>query len=137
MAGAAGILTVFAGGTTGEQIGEGTAESQIQSRLAAIDQIFPNTAASYIANSAVRMHWPTVEHTLGSYTCYLPGQASFSGQEATRVGSLHFCGEHTSVDYQGYMNGGSESGERVALEILTELGVAQRPSAFNRADTAY
>jgi monoamine oxidase len=137
MAGAAGILTVFAGGTTGEQIGEGTAESQIQSRLAAIDQIFPNTAITYIANSAVRMHWPTVEHTRGSYTCYLPGQASFSGQEGTRVGNLHFCGEHTSVDYQGYMNGGSESGERVAIEILTELGVERRPRTINTVGTAY
>lgn len=135
MTGAAGILTVFAGGLTGEQIGEGTAETQIQSRLEKLDQIFPNTAATYIASSAVRMHWPTVEHTLGSYTCYLPGQASFSGQEGERVGNLHFCGEHTSVDYQGYMNGGAESGERVATEIMTDLGVEKRarPSHAQRS----
>jgi monoamine oxidase len=125
MAGKSGILTVFAGGLIGERIGEGTAEEQVVSRLGAIDQIFPNTSAAYIQGSAVRMHWPTVEHTLGSYTCYLPGQASFSGLEGERVGNLHFCGEHTSVDYQGYMNGGAESGERVASEILTELGIEQ------------
>jgi monoamine oxidase len=126
MTGAAGVLTVFAGGLIGEQIGEGTAETQIQSRLAKLDEIFPNTGGTYIANSAVRMHWPTVEHTLGSYTCYLPGQASFSGREGERVGNLHFCGEHTSVDYQGYMNGGAESGERVAAEIMTDLGIEKR-----------
>jgi len=114
---------VFAGGRIGERIGEGTAEAQLASRLPAIDQLFPGTSTAYLPGSAVRMHWPTVEHTLGSYTCYLPGQASFSGQEGERVGNLHFCGEHTSVDFQGYMNGGAESGERVAAEILTELGV--------------
>jgi monoamine oxidase len=126
MSGSAGMLTIFAGGHTGEQIGEGSAEAQLQTRLAPLDQIFPGTAASYIPGSAVRMHWPTVEHTRGSYTCYLPGQASFSGREGERVGNLHFCGEHTSVDFQGYMNGGAESGERVATAILNELGVERR-----------
>jgi monoamine oxidase len=137
MTGASGTLTVFAGGQIGEQIGEGTAETQLQRRLARIDEIFPNTAAAYIPGSAVRMHWPTVEHTRGSYTCYLPGQASFSGREGARVGNLHFCGEHTSVDHQGYMNGGAESGERVATEIMTDLGVEKRPRPDNaRPDNA-
>jgi monoamine oxidase len=131
MTGASGILTVFAGGTIGDEIGTGSAESQIQSRLGAIDQIFPNTGATYIANSAVRMHWPTVEHTHGSYACYLPGQASFFGLEGERVGNLHFCGEHTSEDFQGYMNGGAETGERVASEILTDLGIEQPARASN------
>jgi monoamine oxidase len=131
-AGASGILTVFAGGTVGEQIGSGTAESQMQARLAQIDQIFPGTAATYIADSAARMHWPTVEHTQGSYTCYLPGQASYSGTEGERVGNLHFCGEHTSEDFQGYMNGGAESGERVAAELLEQLGVEKRQGRLGR-----
>lgn len=125
-AGPSGLLTIFAGGRVGEEIGSGTAESQMQARLAQLEQIFPGTAAKYIADSAARMHWPTVEHTHGSYTCYLPGQASYSGTEGERVGNLHFCGEHTSEDFQGYMNGGAESGERVATELLEELGVATR-----------
>jgi monoamine oxidase len=135
MAGASGILTVLAGGRIGEQIGEGTAETQIVARLAKLDQVFPNTGAAYIPQSAVRMHWPTVEHTLGSYTCYLSGQAGFRGQEGRRAGRLHFCGEHTSVDYQGYMNGGVESGQRVATEIMADLGIERRarPSQARRA----
>ena len=131
--GDSGVLTVFAGGTIGEEIGMGTAESQMQARLAQLDQIFPGTGAKYIANSAARMHWPTVEHTRGSYTCYLPGQASYSGTEGERVGNLHFCGEHTSEDFQGYMNGGAESGERVASELLDEIGVAPRPKRKSSA----
>jgi monoamine oxidase len=129
MSGACGILTVFAGGRTAEQIGAGTAEAQLAPRLARIDQIFPGTGERYITGSAVRMHWPSVEHTRGSYTCYLPGQARFKGLEGKRAGKLHFCGEHTSLDHQGYMNGGAESGERVAGEILADLGLAQRSHA--------
>jgi monoamine oxidase len=34
------------------------------------------------------------------------------------VGNLHFAGEHTSESAQGFMEGGCESGERVAEEIL-------------------
>jgi monoamine oxidase len=131
-AGESGILTVFAGGNAGVALGSGSAESQMQQRLAQIDQIFPGTGATYMADSAARMHWPTVEHTKGSYTCYKPGQASYSGTEGERVGNLHFCGEHTSEDFQGYMNGGAESGERVAAELLEELGVATRQGALAR-----
>jgi monoamine oxidase len=124
--GASGMLTLFAGGRMGEQIGADTAESQVRARLAQIDQIFPGAAGAYVPASALRMHWPSVPHTLGSYTCYLPGQARFSGLEGERVGGLHFCGEHTSESFQGFMNGGVESGERVALEVLGELGVEGR-----------
>jgi monoamine oxidase len=121
-AGVSGLLTVFAGGKLGEEIGQGGAEGQLLARLPKLDAIFPGTAPKYLAGSALRMHWPTVEHTLGSYTCYLPGQARFSGHEGQREGNLHFCGEQTSVDHQGYMNGGVESGERVAAELLADLG---------------
>ncbi|MCS6799103.1 MAG: FAD-dependent oxidoreductase [Myxococcota bacterium] len=120
--GASGILTVFAGGRIGERIGEGTAEERALERLPWIDQLFPGTAADYRSGSAVRMHWPTVEHVRGSYACYLPGQARWSGLEGQRVGHLHFCGEHTSVDFQGYMNGAIETGERAAAEILGDMG---------------
>jgi len=75
--------------------------------------------------AAVRFHWPTFEWTKGSYACYLPGQwTRFGGAEGERVGNLHFCGEHTSVDFQGYMEGAAESGERAAAEILADLGIA-------------
>jgi len=117
MPGASGILTVFAGGRIGEQIGQGTPEAQLMERLARIDQIFPGTGERYIAGSAVRMHWPTVEHTRGSYTCYLPGQARFKGLEGKRAGNLHFCGEHTSLDYQGFMEGGAYSGDLTAKAV--------------------
>ena len=33
-------------------------------------------------------------------------------------GRLHFAGEHTSVDFAGFMCGGVDSGERVAKALL-------------------
>jgi monoamine oxidase len=33
-------------------------------------------------------------------------------------GALLFGGEHTSVDFNGFMNGAVDSGERVARELL-------------------
>ena len=45
----------------------------------------------------------------------------FSGMEKERQGNCHFCGEHTSQDFQGYLNGAVETGERAADEILGDL----------------
>ena len=119
--GASGILTNFIGGQAGVTLGKGTAEEQARAALTLINQIFPGTSAKYIPDSAIRMHWPTHPWTLGSYTCYRPGQWSFSGIEGQRVGNLHFCGEHCSVDFQGFMEGGCETGAAAAQEILTDL----------------
>jgi monoamine oxidase len=69
------------------------------------------------------MHWPTFVWTRGSYTCYRPGQWAFWSLEGRRNGNLHFCGEHTSLDFQGWMEGGAETGALVAAEILDDQAV--------------
>jgi monoamine oxidase len=35
---------------------------------------------------------------------------------------MFFAGEHTSVDFNGYMEGAAETGERVAKEVLARIG---------------
>ena len=45
-----------------------------------------------------------------------------------REGNLHFCGEHTS-EFQGFMNGAVESGERVAQEVLAHSGLRKSISS--------
>ena len=119
-----GILTNFVGGHRGELMGEGTAEAQAQTVLPWIELVFPGTAAKYVANSAVRMHWPSYPHTKGSYASYKKGQWAFFGLEGVAEGAQHFCGEHCSEDFQGYMEGGAETGAMVAGELLDELDVA-------------
>ncbi len=119
-----GILTNFVGGQRGVDMGAGTAESQAQTVLPWLEKIWPGITEKYIPNSAVRMHWPSYEHTKGSYGCYKVGQWQlFYGTEGAAEGSQYFCGEHCSEDYQGYMEGAAETGTLVAAEILDELGV--------------
>lgn len=122
-----GILTNFLGGQAGVDVGEGSEEDYYTGLLADLERIFPGVADAYRADSARRMHWPSYEFTLGSYTCYRPGQWSFWQQEGLREGNLHFCGEHTSADFQGWMEGGAETGALVAAEILGDLGLEPSP----------
>ncbi len=63
---------------------------------------------------------------------YLANPNAFAGFEGVsepydpvtgiQNGTCHFAGEQTQYDNQGYLDGAVESGNRVACEILTELG---------------
>jgi monoamine oxidase len=122
--GSSGIVTNYLGGEQGVASGEGEAEAWFTDvAVPALEEIYPGSAAAYVPDSAVRMHWPSHPHTLGSYACYRPGQWAFFGLEGAREGNLHFCGEHTSLDYQGYMEGAAETGMLTATAILGDLGL--------------
>ena len=57
-----------------------------------------------------------------SYSYWRVGQyQSIAGYEQVRQGNILFAGEHTSVDWQGWMEGGAESGIRAAREVLAQL----------------
>jgi monoamine oxidase len=127
-------ITNYLGGNAGIEVGNGSAEDRYLEGLPLMDQIFPGTSAAFMPGSAVRMHWPSLPLFQGSYTCYRPGQTSFFGIEGRREGSLHFCGEHTSLDFQGFMEGAAETGASVATEILTDLGV-DLPAGLRRTLT--
>jgi monoamine oxidase len=118
-----GILTNFTGGDHGVALGEGTAADQARATVGALERMFPGIQRVHDPESAVRFHWPTHPWTRGSYACYGPGHWTEIGSaEGEPVGRLHFAGEHTSLEAQGFMEGGCESGERAALEILATLG---------------
>lgn len=133
--GTRGILTNFLGGQAGVDVGDADVEEYYTGLLADLERIFPGTSAAYRADSARRMHWPSYEFTLGSYTCYKPGQWSFWTHEGEREGNLHFCGEHTSADFQGWMEGGAETGALVAAEILGDLGLDPSPELASLIET--
>jgi len=119
--GAAGILVCYTGGRRGLEIGELTPAEQAARFADELDEVFPGVAA--LRSGEARFHWPSFPWVRGSYACYRPGQwTSIAGAEGERVGGLHFAGEHTSYDFQGFMEGGAESGTRAAREILADLG---------------
>ncbi|WP_232293740.1 flavin monoamine oxidase family protein [Stigmatella aurantiaca] len=121
--GTSGIITNFTGGAKGLAVGEGTTDSQVSAFLDGFDQVFPGVKE--VANgSAARMHWPSHEFTRGSYSAYKVGQfTTISGAEIERVGNLHFCGEHTSLDAQGFMEGAALTGAMAAAEVAGDLGL--------------
>ena len=88
------------------------------------EKVFPGSEAAYVQGSAVRMHWPTQPFALGSYACYAPGHWAFYGHEGEPEddGRIQFCGEHTSLDFQGYMEGAAETGALVAQAIIEREG---------------
>ncbi len=114
----AGGMTIFAGGLEAAAQGAGTPDSQAARYMTDLNKVFAGFS-NIISNKNARMHWPTQPFTKGSYAAYRVGQyQTIAGREAEPVGNILFAGEHTSLDFQGYMNGGAETGRRAANEIL-------------------
>lgn len=117
-----GLLTAMIGGKAGTASGTGAADATFQALLPELERLFPGITEDYVAGSAVRAHWPSSPYSLGSNSCYLPGQWALQGSEAQREGNLHFCGEHCSLDFQGRLEGAAETGAMAAGEIIEDLG---------------
>jgi monoamine oxidase len=120
-AGSAGILVDYSGGAYAQSFGQGTLAQLTQRFLGQLEPVLPGSTASWNGNATVDF-WPGNPRTLGSYSFYRPGQYTrFGGIEGAAEGGAHFCGEHTSQDAQGYLEGAVESGERVAAEIVSAV----------------
>jgi monoamine oxidase len=120
--GAKGILVDYTGGKVGASFGTGTPQERAQQFFAQISPLFPDIASHWYNNSATVDFWAGYPWTKGSYSYWKVGQyTKFSGMEKERQGNCHFAGEHTSQDFQGYLNGAVETGERAAGEILSDL----------------
>lgn len=88
-----------------------------------LERIWPGVAGAW-NGKATFGNAQADPNILASYSCWLVGQCTtIAGHEARRQGRIHFAGEHTSVAYQGFMEGGAESGFRAAGEIFADYGV--------------
>jgi monoamine oxidase len=116
------VLVDYLGGTKGTQLhGPGAfgpaSAVDVNGFLAGIDQVFPGTSAAYNGR-ALKSSWIDDPWHKGAYSHWGLGHyTGFAGTEGLQEGQIHFCGEHTSVDYQGFIEGAVRSGERVAVEI--------------------
>ncbi len=120
-AGKAGILVDYTGGAIGASFGTGTPTERAAQFLKQIEPVLPGISARWNGRATID-YWAGNEWTKGSYSYWKVGQyTKFSGAEREAEGNCHFAGEHTSIDFQGYLNGAVESGERAAGEILTAL----------------
>lgn len=120
-----GLITNYTGGRQGLVLGTATPEIHAQNLVSQLEQVFPGIRSVRLQGKANLAHWPSHQYSRGSYSCYLVGQwTQMYGVEGERVGNLFFAGEHTSLEFQGYMEGGCETGEAVAIAILEDLGQA-------------
>jgi monoamine oxidase len=121
-----GILVALPGGATGADIGGrynlssyyGPApEQMVKDYLACYEKFWPGITAAYCGRGYYA--WSSGDpHILGAYSYLKVGQyTAFNGIQRRQLGSLHFAGEHTSVNFVGYMEGGLRSGYRCATEI--------------------
>jgi monoamine oxidase len=129
--GTTGILVEYPGANVAKSFGQPNpytttaTNSQVtkyaQQLLTQLEPIFPGITAQW--NGKAMLSTPyTDPNFLCSYSYWKPGQyTAFSGYEKARQGNIHFAGEHCSIDFQGFMEGGAAEGVRAANEILGDL----------------
>jgi monoamine oxidase len=125
--GQAGILAALPGGDVGSEWGSRFGlsnylgrppDAMVEAYLNQYDQLFPGTKAAY--NGQAYYVWsPGDPHFLGAYSYLKVGQyTGFNGIQGQQEGNLHFAGEQTSIDFQGYVEGGLRSGYKCAREVV-------------------
>ena len=121
--GRAGLLTIYSGGPTGESYRSRDPHHPaprrvVRDSLATLDRMVPGVSRAYNGHAWLDA-WFRDPWSRGSYAAFLPGQYTrYWGFIGRPEGRIHFGGEHTSTYSQGYLNGGVESGERCAREVL-------------------
>ncbi len=127
--GRTGILTLMAGGSASKATQESMTEGGIERILSAITWLGP---APRVLLGVRQITWENDVWAGGGYaaftTSYDPALRQWLAQP---YGRCFFAGEHTSVRWQGYMNGAVESGLRAAFDVVT----AAQGRAWNRPDT--
>lgn len=131
--GADGLIEVFTAGAEAmrdtplvpyARAGESSAvDWHVRRFFTQLDRIWPGVSATW-NGKATFGNAQADPNIRASYSCWLVGQCTtIAGHEARAQGNVHFAGEHTSVEYQGFMEGGARSGLRAADEILAVYGI--------------
>jgi monoamine oxidase len=137
--GAAGILDGYTGGTPTLQraavapVAFGTVNVGAQGAgiatlatqlLAELDQIYPGLTQLYNGKATLSIPHLAPNFKL-AYSYWSVGQYQlFAGYERVPQGNVFFGGEHTSVNYQGYMEGGAAEGVRAATQLMAAVPMA-------------
>jgi monoamine oxidase len=120
--GQSGLLSWYTGGNEGVAVGNGTPQSQVKTFLKQVEPVLPGATAKWNGR-VTRDYWTGNPWTKGSYSYWKVGQYTrFSGAEGERSGNCYFCGEHTSTDFQGYLNGAVDTGETAAKQVIRRAG---------------
>ena len=118
--GTSGILVDYTGSAGAKLTGDPVPRAR--TFLRQLEPVLPGVSGRWDGRATLD-HWTSNPWTLGSYSYYRVGQyQAFGGSESEiEGGRVHFCGEHTTQDFQGYLNGAVATGERVAGEVLAAV----------------
>jgi monoamine oxidase len=118
--GRAGILSLLAGGAASDATQAIVAKHGPRGLVDALDWLGSRRAELVASRQIVWEHDP---HARGGYAFFDPGfDPALRAWLARPCERLFFAGEHTSVKWQGYMNGAIESGRRAAAEVAAVHG---------------
>lgn len=129
LAGLTGVLTAYMGGSNGASFTGAASPYAVAATdpyvrkyaiefLSQLDNVWPGVSRFWNGLATLSTPW-TDPNLFGSYSCWLVGQyTKFAGYERVRQGNCYFAGEHCSINYQGFMEGGAEEGGRAARQII-------------------
>jgi monoamine oxidase len=119
--GPAGTLTIFGGASIGDDAANLRASEIKEKYLPGLEAIWPGFEKAG-SNTLHKFSWQDYYFNLGSYTSYKVGQwSAFGGIEKEPEGNIFFAGEHCSIQFQGYMNGGAQTGRLAAEQVLNQI----------------
>jgi monoamine oxidase len=120
--GPAGILTLLAGGRASQQLQEIVSAEGDQGVLKRLRWL--GRPSRLLASRVVTWEHDSWSH--GGYAFFDPEfDPALRLWLARPAGRVVFAGEHTSTEWQGYMNGAIESGKRAAAEIRALMRVSR------------
>lgn len=126
-AGKSGILEFYSGGKIGASFGPASFAppdaSVVHAQLKGLEPLYPGITAHW-NGKAFMDYWAGDRWHKGSYSYWGVGHETlYAGYERARQGNVFFCGEHTAIDFSGFMNGAVLTGALAARDVLTELPV--------------
>jgi monoamine oxidase len=125
--GAAGLLVFYSGGSVADGMatsapfatisaGAGVA-ADARRALGQIAPVFPGLSSLWNGKGTQSLPHK-FDFMKASYSYWRIGQYTrFAGIEGVPEGNFFFCGEHTSQDFQGFMEGGASTGIATGAEI--------------------
>ncbi len=110
-----GILSLLAGGSASDATAAIVERDGVQGLVRALEWLGSGSADLLAWRQA---RWEADPWSRGGYAVFDPSFPPVRrGWLAQPCGRLFFAGEHTSLRWQGYMNGAVESGHRAAAEV--------------------
>jgi monoamine oxidase len=122
--GDSGILVFYSGGSTTDAAAAQTAfatasnggvQTDAADAQSQVATVYPGLSWNGKATQSLPHKSPLFR---SSYSFYKVGQyTTFAGYEQVPQGGVLFCGEHTSIDFQGFMEGAAAEGRRAGREL--------------------